>query len=145
TLESDVLDLPVIEQQAEALASENGIVLGSSLAQQLGVRVGDTVMLRDISGATATFTVAGTFRVGNELIDAVTSYLSIEALQEFMGVPGRISGYHVRVDEPTRAQEVGLGLAERFSLRPVTWERLFASLISQLSLHDVLIGMLVVR
>src|SRR5690606_35990390 len=108
TLESAVLDLPVLEQQAAALASENGIVLGSSLAQQLGVRVGDTVMLRDISGATATFTVAGTFRVGNELIDAVTSYLSLPALQAYMEAGGRISGYHVRVAEPTRAQAVGL-------------------------------------
>lgn len=143
TLESAVLDLPVLEQQAQALASEDGIVLGSSLAQQLGVRVGDAVMLRDISGATATFTVAGTFRVGNELIDAVTSYLSLPALQAYMEAQGRISGYHVRVAEPTRAQAVGLELAEAFSLRPVTWESLFASLISQLRLQKAVIGVVV--
>src|SRR5690606_1364924 len=119
-LETAVLDLPVLAAQADAIPAAGGIVLGSALPQQLGGGVGDQVMLRDITGATATFTVAGTFRVGNELIDAVTSYLSIEALQEYMGVPGRISGYHVRVAQPTRAQEVGLDLAERFSLRPVT-------------------------
>ena len=141
--EAAVLDLPVLEQQAEALASESGIVLGGSLAQQLGVRVGDEVMMRDISGATATFTVAGTFRVGNELIDAVTSYLSLGALQDYMDAPGRISGYHVRVAEPTRAQAVGLDLAERFSLRPITWESLFASLISQLRLQKAVIGVVV--
>src|SRR5690606_26161332 len=35
-LETAVLDLPVLAAQAEALATEGGIVLGSSLAQQLG-------------------------------------------------------------------------------------------------------------
>ncbi|HEX7039388.1 MAG TPA: ABC transporter permease [Trueperaceae bacterium] len=143
SLENAVLDLPVLEAQAEAIGTAGGIVLGSSLAQQLGVGVGDEVILRDITGATATFTVAGTFRVGNELIDAVTSYLSLAALQEYMGVPGRISGYHVRVAEPTRAQAVGLDLAARFSLRPITWESLFASLISQLRLQKAVIGVVV--
>ncbi len=142
-LETAVLDLPVLGEQAAALSQAGGIVLGGSLAQQLGVRVGDAVMLRDISGSTATFTVAGTFRVGNELIDAVTSYLSLGALQGYMEVGDRISGYHVRVAEPTRAQAVGLELAEGFSLRPVTWESLFASLISQLRLQKAVIGVVV--
>src|SRR5690606_8576826 len=50
---------------------------------------------------------------------------------------------HVRVAEPTRAQAVGLDLAERFSLRPVTWESLFSSLISQLRLQKAVIGVVV--
>ena len=142
-LETEVLELEVLADQAEAIASEGGIVLGSSLAQQLGVMQGDEIIMRDITGATATFTVAGTFRVGNELIDSVASYMSIENLQAYLDAPGRISGYHVRIDEPTRAREVGLQLAERFSLRPVTWESLFASLISQLELQKAVIGVVV--
>lgn len=142
-LETEVLDLQVLADQAQALATAGGIVLGSSLAQQLGVRTGDEVMLRDITGNTATFTVAGTFRVGNELIDAVTSYMSIENLQAYLGVPGRISGYHVRLDEPTRAREAGVALGDRLSLRPVSWESLFASLISQLELQKAVIGVVV--
>src|SRR5690606_34958007 len=108
-----------------------------------GVVTGDEIIMRDITGTTATFTVAGTFRVGNELIDAVTSYMSIENLQAYLGVEGRISGYHVRLDDPTRARSVGLGLADRFSLRPITWESLFASLISQLELQKAVISVVV--
>src|SRR5690606_7035810 len=84
-----------------------------------------------------------TFRVGNELIDAVASYMSIENLQDYLGMPGRISGYHVRLDEPTRARATGLDLADNFSLRPVSWESLFASLISQLELQKAVIGVVV--
>src|SRR5690625_258534 len=79
-LESRVLDLPVIRSQAEALSSADGIVLGESLAlRQLGVFAGDEVMVSEIGGRRSTFTVAGSFRVGNELIDNVTAYLSIPA------------------------------------------------------------------
>lgn len=138
-----VLDLAIIETQAEAIGSGEGIVLGASLAQQLGVIPGDSVMVREVNGATATFTVVGTFRVGNELIDATTSYLSIPALQEFLGVGERITGYHLRLRDASRAQAVGLDLADRYGLRPLSWESLFASLVSQLRLQKAVIGVVV--
>lgn len=142
-LETAVLDLPVLAEQRAAMAQAGGIVLGSTLAQSLGVSVGDAVMLRDISGATAQFTVAGTFRVGNELIDSVTAYMSLSNLQAYLGVEGRVSGYHLRLSEPTAAHRVGLALADKYSLRPVSWESLFASLISQLRLQKAVIGVVV--
>ncbi len=142
-LETAVLDLPVLSEQRSALAQAGGIVLGSTLAQSLGVSVGDTVMLRDISGATAQFIVAGTFRVGNELIDAVTAYMSLPNLQAYLGAEGRVSGYHLRLSDPTAAHRVGLTLADKYSLRPVSWESLFASLISQLRLQKAVIGVVV--
>lgn len=141
--ETAVLDLPVLAEQADALAQRGGIVLGASLANQLGVGVGDEVIVRDITGATARFEVAGTFRVGNELIDAVASYMALPNLQAYLGLEGRISGYHLRIDEPTRARQVGLALADRYGLRPVSWENLFASLISQLDLQKAVIGVVV--
>lgn len=142
-LETAVLDLPVLAAQAGALDTAGGIVLGSTLALSLGVVVGDTVMVRDISGATAQFEVAGTFRVGNELIDSVTSYMSLANLQAYLGEEGRVTGYHLRLAEPTTAHAVGLHLAGKYSLRPLSWESLFASLISQLRLQKAVIGVVV--
>ena len=142
-LETAVLDLPVLEEQAAALAQAGGVVLGASLAQQLGVLRGDRVMLRDINGATTELEVVGTFRVGNELIDAVTSYMSLENLQAYLRQEGAISGYHVRLADATRAHSVGLRLAERYALRPISWEGLFGSLVSQLRLQKAVISVVV--
>ena len=141
-LETSVLELPVLAEQADALA-QHGIVLGASLAQQLGVLPGDEVVLRDITGQTAMLTVAGTFRVGNELIDSVASYMALPDLQAYMQVGDRISGYHLRILDPERAQDVGIALGEAFGLRPISWESLFASLISQLDLQKAVIGVVV--
>ncbi len=142
-LETRVLDLPVLTQQAAALRQQDGIVLGASLAQQLGVIPGDKVMLRDITGHTTELTVAGTFRVGNELIDGLVSYMSLANLQQYLGVGDRITGYHLRLADPERAAAIGVRLGDAFSLRPVSWDTLFASLISQLRLQKAVIAVVV--
>lgn len=142
-LQTAVLDLPVLAEQADALSHEGGIVLGASLAQQLGVLRGDSVMLRDINGVTSEFEVVGVFRVGNELIDAVTSYMSLPNLQSYLRQEGALTGYHVRLDDATKAHAVGLTLADRYSLRPVSWEGLFGNLVGQLRLQKAVISVVV--
>ncbi len=141
--ETQVLDLPILQKQATALARRDGIVLGASLAQQLGVIAGDKVVLRDITGHTAELTVAGTFRVGNELIDGIASYMSLANLQQYMHVGDRISGYHLRLADPQRASALGVTLGDAFGLRPVSWDSLFANLISQLRLQKAVIAVVV--
>jgi lipoprotein-releasing system permease protein len=143
-LEQQVLGLPALASAADSLEQGNGIVLGESLAlRQLGVYPGDSVFLRDISGRSAAFEVADTFRVGNELIDSVTSYLSIERLQEFLNAEGRLSGFHVRVRNPEQASAVGLELAREHGLLSISWERLFQTLIEQLRLQKAIISAVV--
>jgi lipoprotein-releasing system permease protein len=138
-----VLDLPELTLRRDALAHDGGIVLGASLAAQLGVLSGDTVILREIGGRTLTLEVAGTFRIGNELIDGVTAYASLEVLQGYLDAPERISGYHVRVDRPERASALGERLGAAFGLLPYSWERIFSGLITQLTLQKAVISVVV--
>jgi lipoprotein-releasing system permease protein len=138
-----VLELPIIATTREALSREGGIVLGASLAAQLGVWPGDTVVLREIGGRTLALEVAGTFRVGNELIDGLTAYASLEVLQGYLDAPGRITGYHVRVDRPDEASAVGERLGSLVGLLPFSWERIFGGLITQLRLQKAVISVVV--
>jgi lipoprotein-releasing system permease protein len=143
-LEQEVLGLAALQEAAAPLRGGEGIVLGESLAlRQLGVYPGDSIFVRDISGKSASFEVADTFRVGNELIDSVTSYLSIAALQEFLGAQGRITGYHVRVRNPQEASRVGMELAVENGLLAISWERLFQTLLEQLRLQKAIISAVV--
>jgi lipoprotein-releasing system permease protein len=143
-LERRVLELRVLEEQRQALTDGNGIILGDSLAlRQLGVLPGEEVFINNIDGRRAFLEVAGTFRVGNELIDSLVSYLSIPALQDYLQSEGMITGYHVRVKHPQEASRVGVALGERFGLQPISWERLFSSLIEQLRLQKVVISVVV--
>ncbi|HEX7004221.1 MAG TPA: FtsX-like permease family protein [Trueperaceae bacterium] len=142
--EREVLDLEALAQAAPAIEAGEGIVLGASLAvRQLGVYPGDEVFVRDISGESASFEVAETFRVGNELIDSVVSFLSLTALQEFLDADEQISGYHVRLHDPERAGVIGAELGREFGLLAISWERLFQTLLEQLRLQKAIISVVV--
>jgi lipoprotein-releasing system permease protein len=138
-----VLDLPALALAVEAFAERDGIVLGASLASQLGVVAGDEVVLREIGGRTLTLRVAGSFRVGNELIDAVVAYVPLERLQAYLGLEGQWSGLHLRLDDAAGASAAGERLGERYGLRPTSWERLFSGLLQQLHLQKAVISVVV--
>lgn len=142
-LEVRVLDLPALERAGTALQGGEGLVLGGSLAMQLGVLTGDDVLVQDIAGHRRSFRVADTFRVGNELIDALASYASLPTVQDYLGAPGEISGYHVRIADPERAEAVAEELAEQNDLRPISWTSIFGGLVSQLRLQKTVISVVV--
>jgi len=76
-----------------SLASPDAIVLGSELARQLGVRVGDTVNLLALSGGSdvdlisdnSVFTVVGIFSCGYADINATYSFISLDAGEKLFG------------------------------------------------------------
>ena len=143
TAHARVLDLPALSFAAGAFEQHDGIVLGSSLANQLGVVQGDEVVLREIGGRTLTLRVAGTFRVGNELIDGVVAYIPLARLQAYLDLEDRWSGVHVRLADATGASAVGERLGDRYALRPISWERLFSGLLQQLRLQKAVISVVV--
>jgi len=141
-LEQEVLELGILRREADALAT-GGVVLGSSLANNLGVFEGDTVLLLDFDRSAEPFTVAGTFRVGNEIIDAAVSYTSIPTLQRYLDAEGQISGYHVRLNDPEAAEGLAQTLADETGLWATPWQNLFGGLVQQLELQKTLISVVV--
>ena len=141
--EARVLELPELETAAGALGDDDGLILGGSLAMQLGVLAGDEVLVQDIASHRRTFSVADTFRVGNELIDGLASYASLANVQDYVGAPGEISGYHVRIADPSRAEAVGRELADATGMRPIAWTSLFGGLVDQMRLQKAVISVVV--
>ena len=142
-LESEVLDLLQLGSLDVGANGESGIVLGGSLAAQTGILPGDEVIVQNIGSDRTTLLVTDTFRVGNELIDALTSYTSIATLQSYLGAEGEISGYHLRLTRPERAGAVAVELGQSFGLQPISWERLFSTLVDQLRLQKAVISAVV--
>lgn len=140
--ETAVLDLPTLAEAGEDLAA-CGLVLGGSLGLSLGVLDGDEVLVQDIDGNRTRFEVASSFRVGNELIDGVASYASLATVQRMLDAPGAISGYHLRLTDPSRAGEVGRALAADVGMRAIPWSSLFGGLVTQLRLQKAVISVVV--
>ena len=124
-------------------APANAVLLGRTLAEELGARVGDEV-------AVVTQAVDGS--IGNELLrvrgildtrlaglDRTLAILPLRDLQALLALPsGRIHEVAVRVDDPGRAADVAAALARLDALPPGTrvdpWQRLAPALVDYLAL-----------
>ncbi len=136
-------DLPVLAQQAEAIATQNGIVVGSSLARTLGVIPGDEVTILNFNQKHQSFTVAASFRVGNELIDSALSMTSIPTLQDYLNKEGEITGYHLRLKNPEDAVRIATQLSNDTGLFANPWQNLYGNLLGQMKLQKALIAVVV--
>ncbi len=142
-LMTDIYDLDVLNEHQETLIDGEGIILGSSLARSLNVFAGDTILVSDIDANRKTYTVADTFRVGNEIIDGVGAFVSLKSLQELIEVDNKISGYHVQLHNADAANDIAASLSREQGLFANSWQNLFGSLITQLRLQKILIAIVI--
>ena len=89
-----------------------GIILGKGLADDIGVQVGDkiTVIVPKITTSAAgllprlkRFTLLGTFSSGHYQYDNQFVWVNLEDAARLLQLPGGVSGYHLRIDDPMQA------------------------------------------
>ncbi|MGA9364999.1 MAG: ABC transporter permease, partial [Bacteroidota bacterium] len=106
----------IVEGQYD-LASVNGspkLILGRKLAQRLGVRVGDHVVLFGIGGNLKSlgtpivrqFIVTGIYETGMAEYDDIYVYTSIRAAQDLLRLGNQVTGIEVLVDDLSRSTSI---------------------------------------
>lgn len=94
--------------------NQSPLLIGSRLADTLGVRVGDKVTLLSPRGASTPFgttprvkayIVAATFQIGMSEYDSSFIFMPLEEAQAFFRQPGSVSGIEVMVEKPDRVKE----------------------------------------
>ena len=102
-------EAPLVEGRDLAIDSTDEIMLGSSAADQLGAKVGDSVEVRD-----HTFTVVGIYRTGATTIDG-GSILPLVTVQEYERKEGLVTLAYVNVREGTDINELTARIEEEHS------------------------------
>lgn len=127
-LERAVSILPKSVVDGEFDVSGHGILLGSTLASQLHLNVGDHVAL--ISAATLAkwkksaaksddlvlpddFTVRGIFNVGFDDFDRMMVVTSLETAQDLQNLGAGVHGVNVMLDDPFLAEQVKVDIERR--------------------------------
>jgi len=89
--------------------SEESVIIGDGLAQKLGIHRGGSITLISPKGdvtpfgttlRTKTYTVAGTFKVGNNLYDSVFVFMPLEEAQNYFNTGDGVTGIEVMVQNP---------------------------------------------
>jgi lipoprotein-releasing system permease protein len=91
------------------------VLMGERLAEQLGIKAGDTVSLISPSGASTAFggtptqkpyTVGGTFTAGMSQYDQGYIFMPLDQAQLFFGREGTVDAISIRVADPDKAPQM---------------------------------------
>lgn len=118
-------------------AGERGgdvIVIGSRLAQKLGLRVNDRLTLISPQGTTTamgtiprmkTYRIVALFQVGMYEYDSSFLYLPLPAAQLFFRLPGMVNGIELFAEDPDKIGELRWSLVEILGpgFRLVDWQQ----------------------
>jgi ABC-type lipoprotein release transport system permease subunit len=120
------------------------VVLGETLARNLGVEPGDSVILLsgDYYGSQSAdrFRVVGNFGVGDPRFDGYAVILHIERLRSFVEFPGGISHVAFFSDDGRRAEAIRGQLRMNFvptDYEVLTWPELIPEVVQFMILDDV--------
>lgn len=111
-------------------------VIGTGLAKDLGLQVGDRFRLRvgterdDV--VRAAYTVTGIFDIGNKDLNARWVLVSLRAAQTLFGLEGGVSTIEVKGDEIYDAEPIAVEITARTGLVADSWMRSNAQLLTGL-------------
>jgi lipoprotein-releasing system permease protein len=129
-------------------AAQPGIILGSELANNLGVRQGEWVTVISPSGRltpmgqvpkSKLFQVVGIIQAGMYEYDSTLAYINMEIAQQFLGTGDSVTGIEVKVKDIYKARQVADALRSRLkqSFWVRDWMQMNQNLFSALKLEKV--------
>ena len=103
-----------------ALAAD-GILIGSRLARDLGLRVGQVVRLSSDRGRARSFRIAGIFTLGVASADRQAVYMNFATARALFDLPTGISRIEIKVAPATDAPRVAAALRRAMALKATAW------------------------
>ncbi len=107
-------------------------VIGTVLARDLGVEVGDKLRLTTAQGRGDVFTVSGIFDVGNKDVNQRWVLVSLRQAQTLLDLAGGITTIEVKVDQVFAAEAMSQELSALTGLTAESWMRLNQQLLNGL-------------
>jgi lipoprotein-releasing system permease protein len=123
-------------QLSDLSRATNSIIIGLSLAEKLGVGVGNTVLLGAGEAVQIPVTVVGIFRSGLKQIDEGQIYSSVRVAQIIVGQTGLINQLRLRLQDPLQAQKVAAQVEAQIGYKAVSWQEANSDLIGTFAVRD---------
>jgi len=125
---------------------DNVVMIGSRLAQSMGVRVGDDITLISPKGNVTAFgsvprmrafKIVGTFEIGMYEYDSGFVFMPLEAAQIYFRMPDAVSNLEVFIDNPQHADAVGRTIAQALGGQGSVhdWQRANASFFNAIQVE----------
>ncbi|HJV88597.1 MAG TPA: ABC transporter permease [Noviherbaspirillum sp.] len=101
--------------------TNNDILIGYQLADDLGVEVGDKLRVATASGGNLTLTIAGIFDLGSRGANLRNVYVLLSTAQNLINLIGGVSSIDLTVNDPFQAEDIAQSIADQTGLDALSW------------------------
>lgn len=112
------------------------VVIGTVLASDLGLAVGDKLRLTTAEGRGDVFTVSGVFDFGDRNVNQRWVLVSLRAAQTLLDLEAGITTIEAKAADPFQADALAGALASRTGLDVESWMQVNAQLLTALRSQD---------
>ena len=106
------------------------ILIGTELAADLGVGVGDKLLVQSATGASNHFVIAGVLDLGNKGANQRNGYVGLHSGQSLLGYPGGVTSIDVTVHDVYAAEVVAQRIHAHTHLQADSWIKTNAQFFS---------------
>ncbi len=121
----------MVRGHAELGASD--ILIGTELASDLAVDVGDKLRLSTAQGASTTLKLIGIFDLGNKGANQRSSFVALHTAQSLLGLPGGATSLEVTLHDVYAAEEVAQRISQATGVRADSWIKTSAQFFAAVS------------
>jgi lipoprotein-releasing system permease protein len=97
------------------------IMIGTELARQLGVAVGNRLLVTAGAKPARPLTITGIFDLGSKGVNLRTTFVALRTGQSLLNLPGGVTSLELAVADPFAAELIAQGVAGRFPVRADSW------------------------
>lgn len=120
------------------------VLIGSQLAKDLGVQVGNKLRLDTGQQNNAVVNIAGIFELGVRELDARYVYLDLKQAQSLLSLPGGVTVIDLTVADIFEAETIAAQVERLTSLQAESWIETNAQLMNALSAQSLSTNMIIV-
>ena len=132
---SDIADIEAAIVDGSSSLPADGILIGSVLARDLGLRVGQVVQLTSDRGRSRSFRIGGIFTLGIASADRQAIYMNFTTARALFDLSTGISRVEIKVQPATDAAAIAERLRRSTGLKATAWtednQQLFEGLDAQ--------------
>jgi len=131
-LESAIINLDGYLTDGTARLAAGSVMLGQTLADDLGLRLGQTVRMTSTTGVTMVLTLTGIYQIGSGGQDRRTSYVSLGTARTLFAMPQGITRIEIKLDDIDTADALALRISALTGMDAESWTEGAAQLMEAL-------------
>jgi lipoprotein-releasing system permease protein len=131
---------------SEFTEAGEAVLIGSRMAQKLGLKIGDNLTLVSPQGTTTvmgtvprmkSYRIAALFEIGMYEYDSTFVYMPLPAAQLFFRLPARVSGIEVFADDPDQVRDLRWRAIQELGpgYRTLDWQQANSSFFSAIQVE----------